>query len=97
MAKKINNKFYSVEKEINGVKYVAQFNGLSAALKAVDDSYIDGSDNISMLKLSEYVFKHVIVEPKGLDVDDFESLDDFTEVMNWAQGVMQGQFRPTAE
>lgn len=95
MAKK--NKFYTVEKEINDVKYVAQFNGLSAALKAVDDSYIDGSDNISMVKLSEYVFKHVIVEPKGLDIDDFDNLDEFNEVMNWAQAVMQGQFRPTAE
>ena len=92
-----NNKFYTVENEINGVNYVAQFNGLSAALKAVDDSYIDGSDNISMQKLSEYVFKHVIVEPKGLTADDFESLNDFTEVMNWAQGVMQGQFRKAAE
>lgn len=95
MAKAKN--FYSVEREINGIKYVAQFNGLSAALKAVDDSYIDGGDNLSMLKLSEYVFKHVIVEPKGLSVDDFDSLDEFNEVMNWAQGVMQGRFRPTAE
>lgn len=95
MSKK--NKFYTAEKEINGVQYVAQFNGLSAALKAVDESYIDGSENISMLKLSEYVFKHVIVEPKGLEADDFDSLAEFQEVMNWAQGVMQGQFRPTAE
>lgn len=90
-------KFYTVEKEINGVNYIAQFNGLSTALKAVDESYIDGSENVSMTKLSEYVFKHVIVEPKGLTVDDFESLEDFNEVMSWAQGVMQGQFRPAAE
>lgn len=92
-----NNKFYTVEKEINGVKYVAQFSGLSAALRAVDDSYIEGSDNVSMIKLSEYVFKHVIVEPKGLTADDFDNLVEFNEVMNWAQAVMQGQFRPAAE
>lgn len=92
-----NKKFYTVEKEINGVKYVAQFSGLSAALKAVDDSYIDGTDNVSMIKLSEYVFNHVVVEPKGLTADDFDNLKEFNDVMNWAQAVMQGQFRPAAE
>lgn len=90
-----NKKFYTAEKEINGVNYVAQFSGLSVALKAVDDSYIEGSENVSMTKLAEYVFKHVIVEPKGLSVDDFDSLKEFNDVMNWAQAVMQGQFRPS--
>ena len=33
-----NKKFYTVEKEINGKKYVAQFNGISAAIEAVDNS-----------------------------------------------------------
>lgn len=89
-----NKKFYTVEKEINGVNYVAQFSGLSVALKAVDDSYIEGSENVSMTKLSDYVFKHVIVQPKGLTADDFDSLKEFNDVMNWAQAVMQGQFRP---
>ena len=92
-----NAKFYTVENEINGVKYIAQFSGLSSALKAVDDSYIPGSDNISMVKLSEYIFKHVIVEPKNLDADSFETLDEFNAVVNWAQTVMQGNFRPKAE
>ena len=48
-------KFYTVPKEINGVKYVAQFNGISAALKAVDSSYIEGTNNTSVEKLSKYV------------------------------------------
>lgn len=92
-----NKKFYTVENEINGKKYVAQFSGLSVALKAVDESYVDGSDNISMTKLSDYIFKYVIVEPKGLSVDDFDTLQEFNEVVNWAQTVMQGQFRPAAK
>lgn len=86
-------KFYQVSKEINGVKYIAQFNGISAALKAVDNSYIEGTNNTSVAKLSEYLFKNVIVEPVGLTADDFESMDDFNEVVTFAREVMQGNFR----
>lgn len=85
--------FYNVTKEINGVKYVAQFSGLSVALKAVDASYIDGTNNTSMEKLSKYLFENIIVEPKNLTVDDFESLEDFNEVVSFARQVMQGEFR----
>lgn len=62
--------FYQVEKEINGVNYVAQFNGISANLKAIDNSYIEGTNNTSVEKLANYLFKHVIVEPR-IDIDDF--------------------------
>ena len=47
--------FYQVTKNIGGKDYVAQFNGISAALEAVDNSYIDGSGNISLAKLSKYL------------------------------------------
>jgi type II secretory pathway component PulL len=86
-------KFYTVEKEINGTKYVAQFNGISAALKAVDESYIEGTNNTSVEKLSRYLFSNVIVEPKGLTADDFESMEEFNEVISFAREVMQGDFR----
>lgn len=85
--------FYTVTKEINGTTYVAQFNGISAALRGVDESYIDGTSNISLDKLSKYLFEHVIVKPTGLTADDFESLEEFTEVVNFARSVMQGDFR----
>lgn len=85
--------FYTVEKEINGKKYVAQFNGISAALNAVDNSYIDGTSNTSVAKLSKYLFEHVIVEPKGLTADDFDSMEEFNEVVTFAREVMQGDFR----
>lgn len=87
------NKSYQVEKIIKGTKYVAQFAGLSVALKAVDASYIEGSSNTSVEKMAEYMFKHVIVEPKNLTIDDFETIEEFNEVIAFARGVMQGSFR----
>lgn len=86
-------KFYQVKKTINGVEYTAQFNGISAALNAVDNSYIEGTQNTSVAKLSKYLFENVIVEPKGLTADDFESMDEFNEVVTFAREVMQGDFR----
>jgi len=85
---------YTREKEINGKKYVAQFNGLSAALDAIDNSYLnDKSDRISISKISGYIFKNVIVEPAGLSADDFDSFEELNEVVRWGMAVMQGKFR----
>ena len=84
---------YTVEKEINGVKYTAQFNGVREGARAIDNSYIEGTSNISLEKIGDYVLKHVIVDPANLDMDDFESMDDFKEVVEWGQKVMQGKFR----
>ena len=85
--------FYTVKKEINGTTYIAQFNGLSAALKAVDSCYIEGTSNTSTEKLAKYLFENVIVEPKNLTIDDFESMDEFNDVITFAREVMQGDFR----
>lgn len=90
------NKFYTVEKEINGTKYVAQFNGLSCALRAVDQSYIEGTQNTSVELMANYIFKNVIVEPANLSIDDFETMEEFNEVTNWGREVMQGKFRDQA-
>ncbi len=91
------NKFYSVEKEINGKKYVAQFSGVSTAVKAVDSSYIEGSSNTSTEKLGSFILKHIVVDPAGLTIDDFETLDEFNEVVSWARDVMYGKFRNEAD
>ncbi len=88
--------FYTVKKTIGGKEYTAQFNGISAALSAVDNSYIDGTNNTSVAKLSKYLFENVIVEPKGLKADDFDNIDDFNEVVTFAREVMQGNFREKA-
>lgn len=84
---------YTVKKTIGGKTYTAQFNGISAALKAVDSSYIDGTNNTSVEKLSKYLFENVIVDPPNLTADDFDSMEDFNEVITFAREVMQGDFR----
>lgn len=90
-------KFYTVKKTINSKEYTAQFSGISTALKAVDSSYIDGSGNTSVELMSKYLFDNIIVEPKGLTADDFESMDEFNEVVSFARKVMQGEFREASE
>lgn len=89
-------KTYTIKKIINGTEYVAQFSGISTSLRAVDESYIEGTSNTSMNKMAEFLFKYVIVEPKNLTVDDFESMDDFNAVVKFATGVMKGEFRAEA-
>lgn len=84
---------YTVEKTIRGKKYTAQFSGISTALRAVDSSYIDGTSNTSIEKLAEFMFEYIIVEPKGLTIDEFESMAEFNEVIAFAREVMQGDFR----
>lgn len=88
------SKFYTREREINGVKYVCQFNGISAALKAIDNSYIDGTNNTSLEKLAAYLFANVVVEPKNLTADDFDNLEEFNEVVAFARETMQGTLKP---
>ena len=90
------NKFYTVEREINGTKYVAQFSGLSTALKAVDQTYIDGTNNTSTEKLAAYLFKYILVEPAGITIDDFDDMETFNEVVTFCREVMQGNFREKA-
>lgn len=86
-------KFYSVEKEINGKKYVAQFNGMTCALRAADQCYIAGSENTSSEKFAKYIFENVIVEPKGLDIDDFDNFKELEAVVAFGREVMHGNFR----
>lgn len=77
-------------KKIGGKEYKAEFKGMLNALKALDDSYIDGTNTVSMVKLSKYLFENVITEPKGIDADSFDNMDDFNEVITFAREVMQG-------
>jgi hypothetical protein len=89
-------KFKQVKKTIDGTEYTAQFNGLSAALQAVDDSYIDGSSNTSTFKMAKYVLENVIVSPRK-EVDDFENAEALNKVIDFGREVMQGTFRETQD
>ncbi len=85
------NNFYTREKEFDGIKYIAQFNGISAYYKMID-SCKDNNGNLNMSELSEYIFDNVIVEPK-MTVDDFDDTDTCGRVVKWALNVAQGRLR----
>lgn len=87
------DKFYTVEKEFNGKKYVAQFSGISAAVRAIDRSYIEGTSTTSTEKLGQYILDNIIVEPKGLTADDFGTMEEYNAVTTWGRDVMYGKFR----
>lgn len=92
MAKKV--KGYTVKRVIGGEEYVFQNNGVLAALRATDESYVDGTSNTSLEKLADYIFEHVIVSPKGLTPDSFDSVASYTKVFKVAMGVMNGSITP---
>lgn len=77
-------------KVINGTTYKAEFKGIRTAVKIIDDSYIEGTSNTSLDKLSTYLLDEIIVSPKNLATDDFESMEEFNEVVSFAREVMQG-------
>ena len=63
-----------IEKEIDGVVYKAQFNGVKAMYDIADAA--DGSNT----KLIDYLFENVVVEPKIGDIDEYFGTD--TEHLN---------------
>ena len=58
-----------VEEEIDGVLYKAQFNGMASRNKIVNMA----QNNIE--EATEYMFAHVLVEPKIGDVDEYFGTD----------------------
>jgi hypothetical protein len=83
--------FYTVKKTIGDVEYTAQFNGIAAMLEATDNTYIDGTETTSMVKMTKYLLENVIVSPKGLTADSFKNLKEYNEVIGFARRVMQGE------
>ncbi len=87
---KNKNKSYTATKEINGVTYRAQFNGVREAVRATQQ-YKDE------MSLDDYLLSNVIVDPPGLQMDDFDDLFEFRQVINFAASVMSGRFRGETE
>ena len=77
-------------KKIGDKEYTVQFNGVLAAVRAIDSSYIEGTSNTSTEKLSKYILENFVVTPENLSIDDFDSMDDFNEVVAFAREAMQG-------
>lgn len=73
-----------IEKEIDGVLYKAQFNGMSALY----DARAEFGDNDR--KAIEYQLKHVIVEPQIDDMDEYfgTDIEHMNEVITFAGKVM---------
>lgn len=86
-------KNYKVTKEINGKMYEAQFVGCSVALKATDECK-DKDGNLSNYKTAQYILDNVITEPRGLTVDDFDTVEELSEVTGFGGDVMSGKLKP---
>ena len=89
--KREKNKFYTATKEIKGVTYTAQFNGVRPALEAIDRYK---SNEIGFY---EYLLSNTIVDPPGLQIEDFDSIQELRAVVNFASSVMSGRFREAEE
>lgn len=93
-------KYYTRKKVIDGVEYTAQFNGISAYVDAVDECHVSVDGTTTTMgwgKLNRYILEKVIVEPAGLTMDDFESLETMSEVVRFGREVMQGKFRDSKD
>ncbi len=78
------------KKQIGGKEYTAKFGGVLCALRAIDESYIDGTGNTSTEKLTKYLLENVIVQPENLSPDDFETMRDLKDVTDFAKEAMNG-------
>ncbi len=86
--------FSKVTKEINGVKYTAQFNGLREAMRAQSqcrDEKVPSQQNAE--KLADYILANVIVEPHGLTIESFDSFSELNPVITFGAQVLNGNFR----
>lgn len=81
---------FTETKEIMGTKYTAQFAGMSVPLKMADQCS-DKNGNASSEKTTQFLLDHVIVEPSGLTPDCFESMEEMSEVIAFANRVMTGK------
>lgn len=88
-----NSKFYQRKKVIRGIEYIAQYSGLRAATQIVDSNYIDGTSNLSIEKMNDYILRNIIVSPPNLSMDDFDDIDTLNEVVKFGRDVAQGKFR----
>ena len=78
-----------ITKTINGVEYIAQWNGILRSEMLLNKCVVNG--NISVYRLADVVFSQVIISPK-VSVDDFENRDEFYAVLDFGVSVLHGDF-----
>lgn len=81
----------TVKKIINGVEYTAVWKGIAYADEATEKCCVNGKNTLSPFLLSEIVFNEIIIEPK-VCIDDFYSLEEFYEVLDFGKSVLYGEF-----
>ena len=89
-------KFEQVKKVINGTEYVAQFNGFGNRYRAIDSTYIDGTQVTSMEKMAIYLLENVLVTPKK-SIDDFEDGQELDELISFLSSVNNGNLPKEVE
>lgn len=78
---------YIAEKEIDGIVYRAKFKGMAFALRVEEEC----ENNKSQLRLSELLFREILISPK-VTLDDFTDLDTFFRVQSFLLDVAIGNF-----
>lgn len=73
-------------KEENTYKFQSVMNSIQA--KIWDEGTAPGG-GILNTKMMPLMLEHIVVEPAGLDMDDFESWEELTEVTNAALTFLQ--------
>lgn len=70
------------EKEIGGVKFKACYKGIETSNRIQDESLIEGTNIMSTLKLAQHLFDEIIIEPKKLSFDYFDSFENSLEIID---------------
>lgn len=78
---------YIAEKEIDGIVYRAKFKGMAFAL-SVEDAF---ENNKSQLKISELLFREILISPK-VTIDDFADFETLFQVREFLSDVATGNF-----
>lgn len=86
---KLNPEFIE-EKEINGVKYIAQLLPVRQAME-LRQKWQDANGNVIATIMHDEILKNIIVQPTGLSIDSFRRTTEVEEVTGWALNFQYGE------
>ena len=89
----MSDNFKQHKKEINGTVYTAQFNNLRETIRSKKIYTDPVTGRMDTEKLYDYLFQNVIVDPPGLKIEDFDDLDELSEVALFGLQVLNNRFR----
>lgn len=77
------------EKEIKGVKYIAQLLPVRQAME-LRQKWQDPNGNVIATIMHDEILKNIIVQPSGLSIDSFNRTAEVEEVTGWALNFQYG-------